>query len=147
MSSHFNILGTVAESLTPQTSDRGTTWANLLVTVQRRCKDKDSAWKEDADNVSMPVFGKRAEWLAMAISEGDRVFITGRIGGEIRERNGRTFYDTKLWIDDVKPLGQPEGAQRASIEEQGTPASRDHPPQQLAQVIHAGEGDGTGIPF
>ena len=157
MHSAFTILGTVAESLNLQTSAKGNHWANIVLTVERRYKDKDGAWQEDAVTVSLPVFGKRAEWLAKSTSEGDRVFVTGRIGGESREHNGRTFHDTQLWIDDVKPLGPPQSAQWASGEKpsyqtdgdregQHAPAKPEATANPQAVTVNV-EDNGDAIPF
>lgn len=133
MNSHFHLLGTLAEPLNLQASAKGTHWGNLLVTVDRRYKDRDGAWKEESDTITMPVFGKRAEWLAKTIKKGEFIFITGRIGGESREHGSKVYHDIVLWIDDVKPMVPSEAKSEAWR------ASEPPPSPAMATVNHYAE--------
>ena len=58
MNSHFHLLGTLGEPLRLETSTRGIQWGQLLVTVERRYKDREGTWKEESHIGPLPDLGQ-----------------------------------------------------------------------------------------
>lgn len=104
---------------TPQLQTGGSTprcWFTLAV---------DRPGSDQADFISLTVFGKTAEALATWKRKGDLVAVTGSVRTSTYERDGETRYSTEIighridFLSSAKPAGDtPEPAGAGDNEEE-----------------------------
>lgn len=108
----------------------GTAVLNFSVATNRSVKDEqaDGGYRDVATFHNITVFGKICDWLSKNLAKGQAVTVTGRIENSTYEKEGKTFYSSKIIADDVIPHRSPKttsGAPTQHQEEQNQPDPTD----------------------
>ncbi len=84
----------------------------LRMAVNERYKDRNDAWKDKVEWVSVVLFGRRAESLRNYLSKGSSLFVEGRLSTTSYEKNGEKRYMTQVVADKVILTGGKYGVAR-----------------------------------
>lgn len=93
----------------------GTKVVSFSVATNRRYKDKDGAWQEQADFHNIVAFGVTAENTAKYLRKGSQALVEGRIQTRSWDgTDGKKQYRTEIVADFVQFGAKPAGSQPAA---------------------------------
>lgn len=79
--------------------------ANLSIAITERYKDKQGEQKEVTEWVNIVFFGKLAEIVKEYVTQGQQIYVEGKLKTEKYEKDGVTKYSTKVVAESMKMLG------------------------------------------
>ncbi len=106
--------------------------------TNRRYKDRDGNWQDQADFHNIVVFGRQAETSAQYLKKGSGAFVEGRLQTRSWDKDGQKQYRTEIVADRVQfgPKtggGAPTGDAPAAAETKDAPAGNapDYPEEDI----------------
>jgi single-strand DNA-binding protein len=96
-----HLLGNLGADPEFKMTQGGTGILKLRMAVNERYRDRDGAWKDKVEWVSVVLFGKRAESLQNYLSKGSSLFVEGRLSTTSYEKNGEKRYSTQVVADKI----------------------------------------------
>jgi len=100
--------------------------------------------KQHTEYYKCSLWGKRAESLGQYLTKGKQVTIYGEHRTDKREYNGKTYFDNKLFVNDVVLTSASDGQSNTQNQKQNhDPSARQPNPQGHPQA----EGFDDDIPF
>lgn len=79
--------------------------ANISIAITERYKDKQGEQKEVTEWVNIVFFGKLAEVVKEYVTQGQQIYVEGKLKTEKYEKDGVTKYSTKVIAETMKMLG------------------------------------------
>ncbi len=101
---------------------------NLRMATNRRVKDGDGEWHDEADWHSVVVFGRRAEGLAKVLDKGSKILVEGRLQTrQWEDKQGNNRYTTEVIAWEVEFAGG-RGRQEPTSGNFSAPPAPEPPP-------------------
>ena len=79
--------------------------SNISIAITERYKDKQGEQKEVTEWVNVVFFGKLAEIVKEYVTQGQQIYVEGKLKTEKYEKDGVTKYSTKVIAETMKMLG------------------------------------------
>ena len=98
-------IGNVGRSPEVRFMPDGKCVANISIAITERYKDKQGEQKEVTEWVNIVFFGKLAEVVKEYVTQGQQIYIEGKLKTEKYEKDGVTKYSTKVIAETMKMLG------------------------------------------
>ena len=98
-------IGNVGRSPEVRFMPDGKCVANISIAITERYKDKQGEQKEVTEWVNIVFFGKLAEVVKEYVTQGQQIYVEGKLKTEKYEKDGVTKYSTKVIAETMKMLG------------------------------------------
>ena len=98
-------IGNVGRSPEVRFMPDGNCVANISIAITERYKDKQGEQKEVTEWVNIVFFGKLAEVVKEYVTQGQQIYVEGKLKTEKYEKDGVTKYSTKVIAETMKMLG------------------------------------------
>ena len=125
-------MGNVGVAPDVQYTASGTPVVNFSLATNERWKDSEGNQQERTTWHRLYMFGSRAETIGKYVNKGDKLLVQGKIRNESYEKDGVTFYTSKVEITDFEFVtsrnGEEGNAKPASQPAQAKGASRPNKP-------------------
>jgi len=106
MVNKVQLIGNVGQDPEIRTTPNGNMVANFSVATNRRWKDAKGELQEQTQWHNVACWGKLAEIVRRYVEKGRQVYVEGRLQTDRVERDGSTFFYTKVVAHTLKLLGR-----------------------------------------
>lgn len=100
----FYVVGKALGDLEARTSESGTNYAQMLLSVKRPFKNKDG--NIDSDIIQVTMFKNVADEAKSIVCDGKPLLIKGHISSSNYAKDGKTIYNASVIADRVSEFDQ-----------------------------------------
>ena len=96
------LVGRVVETPEVQTTPKGTTVAHMIMETDRNFRNEDGTLSKDRFQITL--WKGIAEECAAMCKQGSLIAMRGRIGSDVYEKDGKTYYNCSIIAEKVSYL-------------------------------------------